>query len=165
MFKEFNTDSIIFLLLKKYSLSYNSLVVHSLDLNKFYDYSKYINVTSKNTNSFVSYSDSNNNVNLSLDLKLTAKNYAKLKYITLIENNYFYNLSANKHFNLNTDFSESFLSKLKNIYKISFSSSNVVKYISDLSANNSVILYLRKNKIFNKSRYSRNRQTYRTGAY
>ncbi len=27
------------------------------------------------------------------------------------------------------------------------------------------ILFLRKNKVFNKGRYSRNRQTYRTGVY
>lgn len=49
--------------------------------------------------------------------------------------------------------------------KISFLPTSTVKYISDITAENSLILFLRKNKVFNKSRYSRNRQTYRTGFY
>lgn len=164
-FKKFNLDSLIFLLLNRYSLSANNLNVYSLDLNKFYDYSKYIDLTSKNNNSLISYNNLNISTPLNNNLKLKTKNYIKLNYITLIENNYFYNLNINKHFNFNINLNDLFLNKLKNIYKISFSASNVVKYISDLSVNNSIILYLRKNKIFNKSRYSRNRQTYRTGAY
>lgn len=80
-----------------------------------------------------------------------------------IKNNYIYNLLLNNELNikLNSEFIKLLITK----YQIIFSSTNIVKYISDLSVNNSVILYLRKNKIFNKSRYSRNRQTYRTGAY
>ena len=55
--------------------------------------------------------------------------------------------------------------KLSSIYLIKFSASNIVKYLTDKTILKSNILFLRKNKIFNKSRYSRNRQTYRTGAY
>lgn len=165
LFKIFNLDLMVFLLLNRFSISTNNLNVYSLDLNKFYDYSKYINLTAKNNNSLIIYNNLNTDLKLNNNLKLKTQNYIKLKYITLIENNYFYSLNINKHLNLNVNFNDLFLNKLKNLYKISFSASNVVKYISDLSANNSVILYLRKNKVFNKSRYSRNRQTYRTGAY
>lgn len=165
LFRLFNLDLMVFLLLNRFAISTSNLNVYSLDLNKFYDYSKYINLTSKNNNPLVIYNNLNTGLNLNNSLKLKTQNYIKLKYITLVENNYFYNLNMNKHLNLNVNFNDLFLNKLKNLYKISFSASNVVKYISDLSANNSVILYLRKNKVFNKSRYSRNRQTYRTGAY
>lgn len=165
LFKNFNLDLMIFLLLSRFAISTNNLNVYSLDLNKFYDYSKYINLTTKNNNSLIIYNNLSTDLKLNNNLKLKTQNYIKLKYITLIENNYFYSLNINKHLNLNVNFNDLFLNKLKNLYKISFSASNVVKYISDLSANNSVILYLRKNKVFNKSRYSRNRQTYRTGAY
>ena len=165
LFKNFNLDLMVFLLLSRFAISTNNLNIYSLDLNKFYDYSKYINLTTKNNNSLIIYNNLNNDLKLSNNLKLKTQNYIKLKYITLIENNYFYSLNINKYLNLNVNFNDLFLNKLKNLYKISFSASNVVKYISDLSANNSVILYLRKNKVFNKSRYSRNRQTYRTGAY
>jgi len=164
VFKKFNLDSTVFLLLNRYSLSVNKLNVHSLDLNKFYDYSKYINLTSNN-NLYVIHNNLNNPINLNSNLNLITKNYIKLRYITLVENNYFYNLYNSIHLNLNINFNNIFLNKLRDSYKVSFSVSNVVKYISDLSVNNSVILYLRKNKIFNKGRYSRNRQTYRTGAY
>lgn len=165
IFKKFNLDSVVFLVLNKYSISFNNLNIYSLDLNKFNDYSKYISLTSKNNNSLVVYNNLSSYINLNTNPKLIVQNYVRLKYVTLIENNYFYNLNSNKYINFNVNFNNTFLSKLKNLYKISFSASNVTKYISDLSANNSIILYLRKNKIFNKSRYSRNRQTYRTGAY
>lgn len=43
-----------------------------------------------------------------------------------------------------------------------------LNYLSTFSIFNSskpIFYFLRKNKLFNKGRYSRNRQTYRTGAY
>lgn len=57
-----------------------------------------------------------------------------------------------------------FKNYLKNLYNICFSSSHILKYIK-YKINNNIILFLRKNKIFNKGRYSRNRQIYRTGVY
>ena len=48
---------------------------------------------------------------------------------------------------------------------IKFSPSNFIKYIDSLNLNKYNILYLRKSKVFNKGRYSRNRQYYRTGVY
>jgi hypothetical protein len=48
---------------------------------------------------------------------------------------------------------------------VKFSPSNFIKYINSLNLNKYNILYLRKAKVFNKGRYSRNRQYYRTGVY
>lgn len=93
-------------------------------------------------------------------LKTLTNEYAK-KFD--IQNNYIYNLFTNNEFNIKLN--SEFIKQLTTRYQIIFSATNIVKYLSDLSVNNSIILYLRKNKIFNKSRYSRNRQTYRTGAY
>ena len=64
-------------------------------------------------------------------------------------------------FNLNVN--------LLNSWKINFSEASTNKHINltnnFLKRSNFVFFYLRKNKIFNKGRYSRNRQTYRTGFY
>lgn len=54
---------------------------------------------------------------------------------------------------------------LKNYYTIKFSESSVTKHINADNLKNYNIFYLRKNRIFNKGRYSRNRQLYRTGVY
>ena len=48
---------------------------------------------------------------------------------------------------------------------IKYSPSNFIKYIKQSNLNMYTILFLRKNKVFNKGRYSRNRQYYRTGVY
>lgn len=49
--------------------------------------------------------------------------------------------------------------------QVKYSPSNFIKYINFLNLNNYKILFIRKNKVFNKGRYSRNRQYYRTGVY
>ena len=46
-----------------------------------------------------------------------------------------------------------------------FNSSSMNKYISQSTSNNVGFQFLRKNKVFNKGRYSRCRQNYRTGVY
>ena len=58
-----------------------------------------------------------------------------------------------------------FVSQVVSSWPIKFSNSSIVKYINFNSLNNYTIYYLRKTKVFNKGRYSRNRQTYRTGVY
>lgn len=50
-------------------------------------------------------------------------------------------------------------------WKIKFIPTSVNKYTNNNLQNKIIVYYLRKNKIFNKSRYSRNRQLYRTGVY
>ena len=64
-------------------------------------------------------------------------------------------------FLLNTNW----LKKLTFFYPIRFSESSVSKHIKLNNLDNYVFLYIRKNRIFNKGRYSRNRQLYRTGVY
>jgi hypothetical protein len=49
--------------------------------------------------------------------------------------------------------------------KTQFSNTNVTKYIDLLTLNSYNMQFLRRTKIFNKGRYSRNRQFYRTGVY
>ena len=58
-----------------------------------------------------------------------------------------------------------FVLNINKSYKINFNSSSVTKYINLNDLSKYSILYIRKNKIFNKGRYSRNRQLYRTGVY
>lgn len=80
-------------------------------------------------------------------------------YIDFYFNNL--NLSFFKKINFNREF-------FKNVYKnspIRFSNSSMNKYINFYNLTNYNFFYLRKNKIFNKGRYSRNRQLYRTGVY
>lgn len=60
---------------------------------------------------------------------------------------------------------EETLSTIFNFFKVKYKPSTNDSYLSNINLKELNILYLRKNKIFNKSRYSRNRQTYRTGAY
>jgi hypothetical protein len=50
-------------------------------------------------------------------------------------------------------------------YLIKFSVSDFFKNLNGITLNYQNILFLRKNKVFNKGRYSRNRQYYRTGVY
>jgi hypothetical protein len=58
-----------------------------------------------------------------------------------------------------------FINKIKKLLPVRFSERSTNKFIDLLKVENYSIFFLRKNKIFNKGRYSRNRQTYRTGFY
>ena len=58
-----------------------------------------------------------------------------------------------------------FIEKLKLFYPIRFSETSISKHIQLENINKYVFFYIRKNRIFNKGRYSRNRQLYRTGVY
>jgi len=62
-------------------------------------------------------------------------------------------------------FVDSFFRKIANIYSIRLNPDVTAKFLTSVNLNNQKIFFLRKNKIFNKSRYSRNRQLYRTGVY
>ena len=54
---------------------------------------------------------------------------------------------------------------LKNYYPIRFSETSLSKHINLNNINTYNFFFIRKNRIFNKGRYSRNRQLYRTGVY
>lgn len=84
--------------------------------------------------------------------------YAKLGFIIL---------------NKTCDVYQTKLLKLKNFVIISkpilltpkYSSSTVHKHLHNFNLNNFEFQFLRKNKVYNKGRYSRTRQNYRTGVY
>jgi hypothetical protein len=50
-------------------------------------------------------------------------------------------------------------------HRVLFLNTNVAKFVDTLTISSYTNLFLRKSKIFNKGRYSRNRQFYRTGVY
>lgn len=58
-----------------------------------------------------------------------------------------------------------FKRKLAEVFKIKYQPSDVTQYLTLRNIKKYNILYIRRNKIFNKGRYSRNRQLYRTGVY
>lgn len=149
------------------SISNSNIVVNTYNLNTFNDYINYLDTTEnfKSSNKTLFLVNNTKNTDLVNINLFNFKLYTKLVNFVTLKKNYFYLLTINKFFKLNTNFNINFLNSLKKKYKVVFSASSIVKYLSDYSTSNSVILYLRKNKIFNKSRYSRNRQTYRTGAY
>lgn len=116
-------------------------------------------------------------------------NFNNLNHLTLKNsNNYlffssFYNFGSNNFssFNFKNSFNNLNFNKLQVFiktlfetmslnskvfsFKIKFSVSDFFKYLNNKSIENINILFLRKNKVFNKGRYSRNRQYYRTGVY
>ena len=108
-------------------------------------------------------------------------NLKKLANVISLKSNYtFYNVKKNnsvillyRNFKETTyitnkllvNISELFLNKINLNWVIKYSPSNFIKYITSTNLNAYSILYLRKNKVFNKGRYSRNRQYYRTGVY
>lgn len=67
--------------------------------------------------------------------------------------------------NFNITVNSEFLKKIQVLYSIRFKTDLSSTFLTKHSVNNQKILFLRKNRIFNKSRYSRNRQLYRTGVY
>lgn len=54
---------------------------------------------------------------------------------------------------------------MQRMYRLRFRPSDVTQYLNTRSIKKYSILYIRRNKVFNKGRYSRNRQLYRTGVY
>jgi len=86
--------------------------------------------------------------------KLLGKNFVN---IIMFRHSFanFFKLRVNKDFG----------NLINNYYTVRFSESSVSKYINANELKNYGFFYLRKNRIFNKGRYSRNRQLYRTGVY
>ncbi len=137
---------------------YNIITVIIFFKNKLDKSKKTSNITKLyNINNFFDYI--NNIINYDkLKIYYNKIKFSKNKY----KNKYKYikNKSIN-HININTKLK----TYLKSNYIINFSTTNIIKYVNKNWLNNLNILFLRKNKIFNKGRYSRNRQTYRTGVY
>lgn len=111
-------------------------------------------------------------------------NFKKNKFDNLNKVYFYYNKFFNKiysHFNekfknlilldykifknFKLKINANWLKKMILFYPTRFSESSVSKHIKLSNLNNYVFFYIRKNRIFNKGRYSRNRQLYRTGVY
>lgn len=79
----------------------------------------------------------------------------KIKLLQKKENNVF-SSSVNDSLNINN---------LEKTEIIRYNTNSVLKNLKQLNTKSFNIFFLRKNKIFNKGRYSRNRQNFRTGVY
>ena len=91
-----------------------------------------------------------------LNNTLVFNNQSLLKY-TLLLNNTKKNLNSTK-LNLSNALKN-------NKFIVNYSGTSLGKYINNISLENMTFYFLRKTKMFNKGRYSRNRQNYRTGVY
>lgn len=88
--------------------------------------------------------------------KLKLKYNHSLNYLTFaFDRNLLSKININNLFN----------NALQIYYPIRFNEVSTNKYIELNKLNDYCFFFLRKNRIFNKGRYSRNRQTYRTGVY
>lgn len=159
-----------------------------LDMGKFYDWCLYHKVLYKVCGHKLIKKEiklSKRAVMLIKYFRLKKVNYLKKVYNTY-KTNYaeFSNwmisddLLVDKKKNL-TFYKNIFLFRVKNVFfkkfnntikneltgSIKFSDSSMNKYISYRNLKKFNFFFLRKNRIFNKSRYSRNRQLYRTGFY
>ena len=85
--------------------------------------------------------------------------YNLIGAIVVPQNIFFKNFFVVSHVNTNVLFNKKLLTTPL------FTSSSLNKYISQNSIGDVGFQFLRKNKVFNKGRYSRCRQNYRTGVY
>jgi len=78
----------------------------------------------------------------------------------------FQNLIVTK-FNINSyvNIDYKWKNSLKKLLAVRFNDTSITKHINLKDLKYYTIYYIRKNRIFNKGRYSRNRQLYRTGVY
>lgn len=159
------------------------VLTNSKGLLNIYDLSKYsdwyeFNFKFKNNLKKHRNVVKNNKIITNAD-RFKSNNLNYLNRIYLHYNNFFKKIYS--HFNkkykniflLNFNFFKKNIFKinsnwLKNInyfYPVRFSETSVSKHINLENLHNYVFFYIRKNRIFNKGRYSRNRQLYRTGVY
>lgn len=120
----------------------------------FYVY--FLNKFALNANFINQINDFKNSKNSNLFFFFSNFNVSKLN------SNFYHNFFLNKKFN---NLNYYFFYKDFNNFFIKFSVTDFFKYVNNSTLNNLKIFFLRKNKIFNKGRYSRNRQYYRTGVY
>lgn len=156
------TTSLNLTLYFRYYVFFNK--IYNIDFNKYVQFIYTLNKFKYNTNLFTSlflFLFYNTRLNLSSE-----------KYSSVVKkNSIIYVADAVKHS------TRTLLNVLKTLptaipttllsskYLIRYSPTTVVKYLHNNYLNSLDILFLRKNKVFNKGRYSRNRQFYRTGVY
>lgn len=185
-FSEFNLIFLVFLRrlenMYKFRKDFWSLNLNLNNFNDFFYFFKKLNLYKSKKNFFKVKKNftkltSNTSVN---DVKLHYFN--KTKYLNRLNVSFFSNLTkflklnhyrlywTELYFNVKGVVETIFLKKNKKNSSINFSESSTNKYIdlsngTNLTRSNYTFFFIRKNKIFNKGRYSRNRQTYRTGFY
>lgn len=153
-FKKFHNNNFIklnFIFILLYKL--NSFKLNSFKLNSLVCWYNYLN-----SNNFFFY-----NYGVFEQTKWF-KNFSKNKvdlFIKIYKNLIGFNLTKFQKINLKGGF----LSVCKKYFPIRFNETSLNKFINLSLINNLSFFYIRKNKIFNKGRYSRNRQIYRTGVY
>lgn len=112
-------------------------------------------------NCYTMYSISNNNIYIFF-LKNSQNNFKKLSiiYIHAFLLNFDFITFFKKIFSINNHFFQ--INDLKNIYIFN---TVVQRFYNFGELDTFEVFFLRKNRVFNKGRYSRNRQNYRTGVY
>ncbi len=109
---------------------------------------------------------SNNNFSNYQKINLTINNLSVSSRISSFKNNKFYNVNYLRSKLSNFFFDFKYKIKINNLissWAIKFNSTSIDKLLSISQVYN--ILFIRNFKVFNKGRYSRNRQYYRTGVY
>lgn len=153
--------------LNQKSSNYNFFIIRYLYKNNFSNFLLFFFFLLKKINNFSFKSFSN------LQLSNHTSNYKQIKTLNFFYYNNLKNLNYgllqfNRYFkfvqlkNFFRNYNFDFLSKN---YFVKFSVTDFFKYLNNYSLSKINILFLRKNKVFNKGRYSRNRQYYRTGVY
>lgn len=157
-YNDFNSLKLIFFFFYLYSINNKKLIIYNL--NVFSDWYKY----NFNLNFVKNIEIKKVKLNLS-QLKIKFSKYNKLflkNFKQNYKNIYFLKLFAK---DLKMRINKDWKTLLNKHYFVKFSDSSISKYISINSIKLYKFNYIRKNRIFNKSRYSRNRQLYRTGVY
>lgn len=149
-----------------------------LYIYNFYNYVDFFKFLRNNSDAYVSikpkelsFTDNVIKVKYYTYLESLKKKYV-FNYERFIKENFYFSSVKLQYFvvqKFNSSYYININSKFKALLQkslfIRFSDSSVSKYISLGNVSKYTIYYIRKNRIFNKGRYSRNRQLYRTGVY
>lgn len=123
---------------------------NKLKVDTFWKKWKTLKRPSTNSNVYTYYID---------DFKKKLNLYSKMGFISVYNTFVLINSKTSELSNSIVNFNKTLLLTPK------YSSSTVHKYLSISDSNNFEFQFLRKNKVYNKGRYSRTRQNYRTGVY
>jgi hypothetical protein len=135
------------------------------NFNYFYDLTKFFNVLNFNSNFKL------NNYSFYDKNEFSRNDYLVVSKYTIspVVSFYFFsnvnNILVNKLSVLEFNVAKDFFKKISDVWYIKFGSVDFSKYFKSTNLYSNIIYFLRKNKVFNKGRYSRNRQIYRTGVY
>lgn len=155
-------DNSIFFSIYKNNFNYSSLLYY-FSLTKYFSnlnlFGKKM-LINNNLNFIFEKSNKKNVLFFNTNNTPEQSNSTEIKFVEVFKNinnltKIFTNINANYKINL----------QILSQYKIKFSVSDFFKNLNANTLNYMNIMFLRKNKVFNKGRYSRNRQNYRTGVY